>query len=390
MRHIWEIYFSTFLPSSWHENLYLYLYIKKTTTLQSFLFLKGLTLSLPINPEGSNQQLPAEGSGSGSGLDSNKLHQEFEEITAVKSDLSTFSFTVDNTGERSRSTGKHGETNEAGSQTSRKKECETAAEEEIKGKESELSGEGEIEPEGVHSPAQRVRKVDGDTEEIEAVVEKLTYTELGSGDTNLRIFSWPEDVHGSGEDGEGVDEGKGKACDEEDGIKAEGGTESDGSKDNLQFSPSLPAQVPLFENSDENVDRHDEEGRNLGLDGQVVWDDSKEVDCDGERKGKLESEELVGGDGGEGSNAAVNVGGWHHFSSVDGLLVDATRSPMLAHLVPLLRLTDGGKDTEEGNPYTSLRTRQPHSYSLNICLYLDCCKISFISLLARHETHCHF
>lgn len=329
--------------------------------------------SPPNNPEESNQYLPAEGSGSGSGLYSNKL-QDFKEIARVKSDLSTFSFKVDNTGERSRSTGKDGKT----SQTSSKEECETVAEEEIKGMESELSGEGETEPEGVHNPGQRV---DGDTEER---VEKLTYTEPGSGDANSRIFSWPEDVHGSREDGEGVDEGKGKTCDEEDGIKAVGGTESDGSKDNLQFSTSLPAEVPLFKNSDENVNRHDEEDQSFGLDGHIVWDGSEEVDGDGDREGKLESEELVEGDGGEGSNAAVNVGSSHHFSSVDELLLDATRSPLLAHLVPLLRLTDGGKDAEEGNPYTSLRTRQLYSYSEYLSLF------RLIFLLTRHKTHFHF
>lgn len=355
------------------------------SSIPSFFDSKGLTLSLPYNSEVSNPDVPAEGSESGSGLYSNRLNQEFDEVPPVASDLSTFSFKVDNIGKRSRSTGIKMviETNEAGSKISSKKVCETAAEKEIKENESELSGEEEeeMEGEGVHDiGSQRVRKVDGETDksarqlnstagcdmlrereiEVETVVGKIIYTESGSGDkieSNFGVFSWPEDIHGSGEGRDGGDDGKGKgkkASDDEEGIKAGGGDGGeDRNKDDLQLSISLPAEVPLFDSSDENGDGdgHDEEGRNMSLDSQVVWGNStledKEVDGDGERNGGPEREEHIKGGGREGSDAAVNGESLQQFSSVEGLLFAAKR-PVLAHLVPLLRLTDGSKDTEEG------------------------------------------
>lgn len=354
------------------------------SSIPSLFDSKGLTLSLPYNSD-----VPAEGSESGSGLYSNRLNQEFDEVPPVESDLPTFNFKVDDIGKRSRSTGIKMviETNEAGSKISSKKVCETAAEKEIKENESELSGEEEeeMEGEGVHDiGSQRVRKVDGETDEsarqlnstagcdmlrergidVETVVGKIIYTEPASGDkieSNFGVFSWPEDIHGSGEGGDGGDDGKGKgkkAGDDEEGIKAVGGKESgdggeDGNKDDLQLSISLPAEVPLFDSSGGNGDGdgHDEEGRNVSLDSQVVWGNSaledKELDGDGERNGGLEREEHIEGGGREGSDAAVNGESLQQFSSVEGLLFAAKR-PVLAHLVPLLRLTDGSKDTEEG------------------------------------------
>lgn len=83
----------------------------------------------------------------------------------------------------------------------------------------------------------------------------------------------------------------------------------------------------------------------MSLDSQVVGvtlQDNKEVDD--ERNGGLESEEDSEGGG---SDADVITESLQQFKSVDGLLLDAA-SPVLAHFVPLLRLADGSKDTEEG------------------------------------------
>lgn len=374
---------------------------------------KSLNVSRPYKSEESNTDRSAEGSGSGSGLYSNRLNQEFDGVAIVKTDLQ-----VHHTGKKSRSTGIKmdsgtGDVRDgAGSKISSKKECETAAEKEMEGNDSELSDEEEEETEGEgvhHTGSQRVRKVDGETNEsarplnstagcdmledkeretdVETIAVKTIYTETGSGyetESNISVFSWPEDVSGSGGGGgDGREDGKGKGkkvSDDIEGIKAvgekegsdkgDGGEDSNkevvtGRKDGVQrsVSPDKPtADFPLFDSSGENGngggDGHDEEGRNINLESQVdvgniTPEDNKEGDGDGKRNGGLKSGEHVRGGGKDDSNAAVIGESLQQFSSVDGLLFDAARR----RLVPLLRLTDGSKATEEkmeGNCYSVL------------------------------------
>ncbi len=363
-----------------------------STSFTSFFDSKGLTSFLRYNSEESSSDRPPEGSGSGSGLYDN--NQEFDGVTTAKTDLSTIlnstiSFKVDNTGKKSRSTGimkdreTDNDTDGAGSKISSKKECETAAEKETEETENELSGgeEETIDGEGEHGIGnQRVRKLDGEKDEsagrlnstagrdmlkeTETKVETVVtiYTESGSGDeTNFRVFSWPEDISGSGEGGGdgGEDEkvkGK-KVSDDKEGIKAVGekgsGDKGDGKdcnkevlpgrKDGFQQSVSQDkptAEFPLFGSSEGNGGGHEKEG----LDIQVVLD-NKERDGGGERNGGLESEERIERDG-TGASDVIEES-LQQFSGVDWLLFDAERSPVLGRLVPLLRLTDGNEATEE-------------------------------------------
>ncbi len=108
------------------------------------------TSSLPYSSEKPNPDMPSEGSGSGSGLHTNRLNQELDEVTTVKTDLSTISNPatnsyVDKTGKKSKSARIKlaRDTDPAGSKISMKKECETAAERAIVENESDLSGEEE-------------------------------------------------------------------------------------------------------------------------------------------------------------------------------------------------------------------------------------------------------
>ncbi|XP_074481450.1 receptor-type tyrosine-protein phosphatase zeta isoform X1 [Sebastes fasciatus] len=282
-----------------------------SSSITPFFDPKGLTSSLPYDSE---ESWPAEGSGSGSGLYSNRLNQEFDGVTAVKTDLSTsaISFKVDDTGKKSI------EDSETGSKTSSEKEMEE--------NESEQSGEEEEKVEGV----------------------TIIYTETGSGN------SWPEDVSGSG-DGGGDGEGKEKkVSDDEEGVGVVGEKDKgDGSED----SDGEPGGAALFDNNEENYgggdggDGHDEEGRNTAG-ANSTPEDNKEGDGDGEINGGLENEEqMEGGGNSEDGNAAV-IG--ESFSSEDGfLLFDAATSRPLGRLVPLLRLTDGNEaledQTEEGS-----------------------------------------
>ncbi|KAM9334608.1 receptor-type tyrosine-protein phosphatase zeta [Symphorus nematophorus] len=342
----------------------------------------------PMFNEESNQDMSAEGSGSGSGLYSNKLDQEFHGVTTIKTDLSaipnsTAGFSVDSTGEKSRSTGikmdseTDDDADEAGSKISGKKEWE------MEENESEPSGEEEdgTAGEGVHKIGnQRVRKPDGETDEsarhlngpagcglleeketeteVETGVEKIINTESDSGDeieANFRVFSWPEDVHGSGDGGDdGKRKGK-KAGDDTDTVSVavgekESGDIDDGREDSNREVVSgrrdePTSQPPLFDSSEENGDGHDKDGRSIGLNSQTVGGNSALED--GKNNGGLESGDHTEGSSREDSDTAVIGESFQQFSSVDGLVFDAARSPMLGHLVPLLRQTDGGKGKEE-------------------------------------------
>ncbi|XP_035852266.1 receptor-type tyrosine-protein phosphatase zeta-like isoform X2 [Sander lucioperca] len=378
-----------------------------SSSVTSFFDSKGLTFSLPNNSEEANTGWPAEGSGSGSGLYSNRLNQEFDGVTTVKTDLSTvpnltIRYKVDDTGEKSRSTGikmdsetDTGDTDGTGSKISSKKEFETEAEKEMEENESERSGgeEEKIEGEGVHNTGkvggekdESARQLNstadrdvleekvGETE-VETVIGKAIYTETSSGneiESNFHVFRWPEDVSGSGEgggDGEGKEK---KVSDDKEGIKAVGDKESgekgggredgneevvSGGRDGVQLSVSQDnptVEFPLFDNSEESSDGDGsyKEGRSLSPDSDVVGanstpEDNKEVDGEGKRKGGLGNEEHIEGGGKVDSDAAVIGESLQQFSSVDGLLFGAARRPLLGRLAPLPRLTEGNEATEE-------------------------------------------
>ncbi|XP_040886604.1 receptor-type tyrosine-protein phosphatase zeta-like [Toxotes jaculatrix] len=329
-----------------------------------------------------------EGSGSGSGLDRNRLSQYLDEVSTISTDLSTFpsltlSFKVDATGEKSWSaatkmaTGTDNDTDGTRSKKGGRKKWGTEAEKEIAENVSELRHEEEekIGGEGINNTGNEGgRRVDGETEESvrqldntagrgmlkereretegETVVGKTAYSETGSGaetESNLRVLSWSVDVSGSGEGGGEVRDvvEDNKAVAERDGD-GKGGARKDSNKevafritDGLQLpvNQNKPkAEFPLFDSSEDNIngggDGHDDEDQNTSLDSPVVGD--------------MESEEHVEGGGGKGeSDAGVIDESLQQFSSADGLLFDAARSPVLGHLVPLLRATDANKATDQ-------------------------------------------
>lgn len=71
-----------------------------------------------------------------------------------------------------------------------------------------------------------------------------------------------------------------------------------------------------------------------------------------------------------GSDADVITESLQQFKSVDGLLLDAAKSPVLAHLVPLLRLADGSKDTEEGKEFPQLCLSVTVYFSLSLQIHI--------------------
>uniref|UniRef100_A0A8P4KFA9 protein-tyrosine-phosphatase n=1 Tax=Dicentrarchus labrax TaxID=13489 RepID=A0A8P4KFA9_DICLA len=140
---------------------------------------------------------------------------------------------------------------------------------------------------------------------------KIIYSETGSGDeieSYFRVFSWPEDVLGSGDgDAEGTRKVK-KVSDDTQGIKAvsknlSGGGRADGNKEvvsgrrdpGLQLSASRDkptAESPLFGSREENDNGggNDEEKRNISLDSHIVGgnstlEDNTEGDADGKSNG---------------------------------------------------------------------------------------------------------
>ncbi|XP_034719236.1 receptor-type tyrosine-protein phosphatase zeta-like isoform X4 [Etheostoma cragini] len=367
-----------------------------SSSVTSFFDSKGSTFSLPNNSEQSNTGWSAEGSGSGSGFYSNRLNQELDEVTTVTTDLSTVPnltncSKVDDNGKKSRSTctkmnseTDKGDTDGAGSKISFKKECVTEAEKEMEENESE-SGKEEEKIEGEHNTG----KVDGETDEsarqlnstadrdmleekageteVQTVVGMAIYAETGSGkeiESNFQVFRWPEDISGSG----GADaEGKLKNVsndkevvtavdDQESGEKGDGREDANeegvsGGRDGLQLTvgqDNLTAEFPLFGSSEESSDGDgSDEGGSISSDIHVVGANNKEVDGEGKRNGGLGNEEHIKGGGEEGSDAAVIGESLQQLSSIGGLLFGAARRPLLGRPVPLPRLTEGNKATEE-------------------------------------------
>nr|XP_043878053.1 receptor-type tyrosine-protein phosphatase zeta isoform X1 [Solea senegalensis] len=269
--------------------------------------------------------LSTEDSGSGSDLESNRFTQDFEDAV-IWTDLSTvpdltLTFSVDDTREKSLT-------------------------------ETVIAAETDSDVDGTRSKNNKE----------ETAVKKKTYTETDSGaetESNSRVFTWSEDISGSGEgSGDRGGEGKGKkVSDDKDDIKAlaeeEGDAKSDTWKDGnkeaafvrrngpqLLVSQNNPkAVIPLFDSSEEHSkgDRngHDEEDK--------TW----EGDTDGESNIGTESKKHSEGGARDDSDAGLTGEGWQKFSRVDELLFDAGRNPVLGHLDPLFRLTDTSKAMEE-------------------------------------------
>lgn len=306
---------------------------------------------------------PTEGSGSGSALDSNGLSQDFDEVSTVWTDL--YLTLVDDTEKETTAAKMAAETDD--DTEGIRKDWETEAVKGIEENESELSGEEE-EKIVQRIGNQRVRKVNGETDEGvqqlnsaagcdllkekegEIVGETLTgktiYTEISSGaetESRFRVFSWPGDMSGSGEgsgDRGGDRGGKGKKV--SDGLQLSVGQDE------------IKADFPLFSSSDSNEgsDKHDEEDQNKSLErsvggGNLSLEDSSEGDGHGKSDDALESEEHIEGGGKQLSDAAVTGERLQQFSSVDGLFFDAAGSPVLGHLVPVLRLADASKAMDE-------------------------------------------
>uniref|UniRef100_A0AAQ5Y045 protein-tyrosine-phosphatase n=1 Tax=Amphiprion ocellaris TaxID=80972 RepID=A0AAQ5Y045_AMPOC len=163
---------------------------------------------------------PTEGSGSGSGLDSNRLNQELDEAGTVKTKYSAFensvlSFKLDEKSSTPRSkiaTERDSGTDGARRKIGVKKEFETESESEIEDNVSELSGEGEekIGGEGVNDIRnQTVNKVDRKTNEsvrqlnstagCDLLKEKEKQTEAAVRTVFSESGSGAEGASGSGE-----------------------------------------------------------------------------------------------------------------------------------------------------------------------------------------------
>ncbi|XP_008295894.1 receptor-type tyrosine-protein phosphatase zeta [Stegastes partitus] len=329
---------------------------------------------------------PTEGSGSGSGLDNKRLNQKLDEAATVQTEYSTFAssglrYKVASTRGKSRApqtklaTERENDTDEARRKIGVKTECETDSEKEIEVNESELSGEGEEKTggEGVNDTGnQTVNKVDREANESvrqlngtagcnlqkekekqTEVVVRTVFSESGSG---------AEGGSGSGEHGDfDVKENPKEVNDDKEGFKAVGENES-GDRDNRRDYSSEElvserrrglqqpvgrnkptAESSVFDSSKQHGHggSHDEEDENTSLDSPVfsvmsTLEDNK--DRGENRNGGRESEEYVQG----GATDSLQ-----EFSGVDGLLFDAARSTVLGRLVPLHRLTDVNKATDQ-------------------------------------------
>ncbi|KAF3704927.1 Receptor-type tyrosine-protein phosphatase zeta [Channa argus] len=287
------------------------------------------------------------------------------DATKSKSTAFVMSTEVDNDRDGQRSTG------------GGRKELEMEVENWTEENESELSGDKEEKRSAQDTGNQTVSKVDGEADddvqqlnntagcdmlkeeeretEDETVIGNIMYTETRTEaeiETNLRGFNWPGDISGSGEGSgdRGVD-GKGqekKVSDDKENIKDVAETASDGKgskevitgrQDGLRLSASRDtSKVGLLllgsneGKSSDGEDRHDEHDQNKGLDVPVV-------------EGTITGAHAEGG-GKEESDVAVIGQSLQRFSSVDGLLFDPP-SPVLEHVVPVLRLTDANKVTDE-------------------------------------------
>ncbi|KAM7377958.1 hypothetical protein PAMA_013055 [Pampus argenteus] len=346
------------------------------TSVPSNFDSKGLTLPHLSKSEETN----TDGSASGSGFYSNTHSWELDGVVTVNTDLSatpnsTVIFKVDDFQKRSRSTGIELDIDGKGNK------IDQISDEE----EERIGGEGEKDISN-----DRLRSVDVGSDERtiqlsrtasgnmqrgkeketkdETVVGNTVYTGTGSG-TEIKSgtnSSWPEDVSGSGEsEGDGGEDGKedikGVGA-KQSGDKSDRRSDSDEKVESerrndlqLPISPDKPTtQLTLIGSSEDDdngggveedqitsPDSEDDVG------GDSTLKDSREENGDGKQSRGLEGEEYMEGGGRENRGAGVAGESLQEFSSVDGLLFNAGRSPALGHLIPLLRLTDGNKAVEE-------------------------------------------
>lgn len=266
----------------------------------------------------------AEDSGSGSGLGSNGFNEEINEAAAVKTefDISTISFE-----DKSRSAvtkmvtdNDRSVINERDVTKSKNYENEKEAKNEIRENESELNRkEGEnIRERGVRNES--LRNIEDMLKEQKIVVSVLGTTIYGDSGSGA------EDVSGSGEH-DGLDFRENLK-----GFRTVGDNNAKGLKGN--FSKSEKEESILFDHSEEqgHGDRIDKHNQNKSLIGPFLGVEST-----------FENKEYIKG-GTKEDKAEDSV---QELSSVDGLLFDGASNPELGPLVPLVRLTDTNKATEE-------------------------------------------
>ncbi|KAM7366913.1 hypothetical protein PAMP_014849 [Pampus punctatissimus] len=349
------------------------------TSVPSNFDSKGLTLPRLSKSEETN----TDGSASGSGFYSNTRNWELDGVATVNTDLSatlnsTVIFKVDDFQKKSRSTGIELDIDGKGSKIGGKNE--------IKEKGRQISDEEEerIGGDGVKDISNdRLRRVDVGSDERarqlshtasgnmlqgkeketkdETVVGNTVYTETGSG-TEIKSetnSSWSEDVSGSGENGgDGGEDGK---EDIKGVVEKQSGDKSDRRSDNddkveserrndlqLPVSPDKPiTELTLISSSEDDKDQITSPDSGVDVGGDSTFKDNREENGDDKQSGGLEGEEYMEGGGRENRRAGVAGESLQEFSSVDGLLFNAGRSPVLGHLIPLLSLTDGNKAVEE-------------------------------------------
>ncbi|AWO97768.1 putative receptor-type tyrosine-protein phosphatase zeta-like [Scophthalmus maximus] len=348
---------------------------------------------------------PTEGSGSSSGLERNGPKQDFDEVATIRTDLSAFpsltvTFKVDGTGAQSGSTAAKmatettNDTDSTRSKTGGRIKWRKEEDKVIEENENEPSHEEEEQMgrEGMRDiECEGVRNMDGNADEsvkrhnstagrdalkekeretdVESAAGKTMHTESGSGEETqlgVGVFSWTEDVSGSGEGG-GDGGGKRVSEDKEDAQavaeregEGKGDSREDGNRDavfgrggGLQppVSGGKPeVEVPLFDSSEGNTSGgSDEENQNTRLyspggGGNFTLENNREGDGDGKRNVDMEGEEDIERVDQDDSDGVI---GESLQQSVDELLSDSGRSPVLGRLVPLIRLTGTGKTTEE-------------------------------------------
>lgn len=280
--------------------------------------------AVSYNSEDANSETSAEGSGSG-----DTFSQDWDGTATVKPDVSTFirstiSFNWNSTGEKRKPTGTEtasetGYVKDATEEEEDEEEGELSGEEDDKMKQRGiLGGENETGRAVVDGADQSGRQFTANHNMLK-IKEKHTegetfrgntiYSESGSGtEIGSPTFSWSEDVSGSGEGGEDKDTGK-----------ISEGKESEDARDEV---------------NEEDKNNTEDETNNSSV---------------GKQNGDLVEhvKERTNEDGGAGGPVVVPGEASQRFSDMDELLIDAARSTVLGRLVPLLRLTDANKDTED-------------------------------------------
>lgn len=279
----------------------------------------------------------AEDSGSGSGLGSNGFNEEINEAAAVKTEFSVFDISTISFEDKSRSPvtkmvtdNDRSVINERDVTKSKNYENEKEAKNEIRENESELNRkEGEnIRERGVRNES--LRNIEEMLKEKKIVVSVLGTTIYGDSGSGA------EDVSGSGEhDGLDFRENLKVLNNSKKGFRTVGDNNAKGLKGN--FSKSEKAESILFDHSEEqgHGDRIDKHNQNKSLIGPFLGVEST-----------FENKEYIKG-GTKEDKEGIAEDSVQEFSSVDGLLFDGASNPELGPLVPLVRLTDTNKATEE-------------------------------------------